>query len=104
MPIRYKAEYFEFPKHLDLPVSKELPANFTVRESIFGSWEAWNAESLLPELEFMTNCHHCGGWVPGKAHEHRVNDLDGSRLCGRRGVEYFCPRCGKEIHFSGMMS
>lgn len=40
----------------------------------------------------------------GQAHEHRVNDLDGSRLCGRRGTEYYCPRCGKEIHFSGMMS
>lgn len=118
MPIRYKAEHFDFPKHLELPVFQELPATFTVRGSIFGSWEAWNGEHRLdeyrkkreeiarslPELAFMTNCHHCGGWVPGQAHQHRVNDLDGSRLCGRRGTEYYCPRCGKEIHFSGMMS
>jgi hypothetical protein len=99
MPIRYKAEHFEFPKRMELPVVKELPSEFERR---FYKHEAC---TRYPEsLKFMTNCHHCGGWVPGQAHEHRVNTLDGSRLCGRKGTEYYCPRCGKEIHFSGMMS
>lgn len=109
MPIRYLAEHFEFPKNMDLPVYKELPQGFEVR-SLFGDWEAWNRidlstpGKLKDELRILTKCHHCGGWVEGRAHEHRINNLDGSRLCGRRGTEYYCPRCAKEIHFEGLMS
>lgn len=106
MPIRYNAEYFEFPKNMSLSVHKELPEGFEVR-SIFGDWEAWKVstrDNPGGKLLFLTKCHHCGGWVEGRAHEHRIDNLDGSRLCGRRGKEYYCPRCAKEIHFSGMMS
>jgi hypothetical protein len=110
MPIRYKAEHFDFPKHLDTPVYKELPEGFEDRTIGIGPKEAWTRFKvpLHPgapdDLRFLTFCRHCGGWVPGSAYEHRVNTLDGSRLCGRRGVEYYCPRCAKEIYFSGMMS
>ena len=107
MPIRYKAEHFEYPKRLELPVVKELTDNFEV-VSIFGSFEARTKLDLTKRgggpMEFMTKCHHCGGWVPGRAHEHHVNNLDGQRLCGRKGTEFYCPRCGQEVHFSGMMS
>lgn len=106
MPIRYKAEYFEFPKRMELPVLKELPPEFELCFS--SSFEAWTRLQFLDgkadKLRFMTACHYCGGWVEGKPYEHRVNTLDGSRLCGRKGTEYYCPRCAKEIHFSGMMS
>lgn len=107
MPIRYRPEHFEFPKNMSLPVFKELPEGFEIR-SFFGEWEAWNRPNFQnpskEKLRILTKCHHCGGWVEGRAHKHHVNNLDGSRLCGRRGTEYYCPRCANEIHFSGMMS
>lgn len=107
MPIRYIAEHFEFPQNMSLPVFKELPHGFEIR-SIFGEWEARSridpTKPQHDDLRFMTKCHHCGGWVDGRAHEHKINNLDGSRLCGRRGTEYYCPRCAKEIRFEGMMS
>lgn len=113
MPIRYKAEYFEFPKNPELPVFKEVPDGFEERPYFLGPKTAWTKiarhsdGSVMrpqPKLRILTFCHHCAGWVEGEAHENMVNDLDGSRLCGRKGTEFWCPRCGKEICFCGMMS
>lgn len=111
MPIRYHAEYFDFPQDMDLPVHKELPPEFEA--SPLWPWEArtkLNRDAQgkvirpIPELLFMTKCWHCEGWVPGKPREHDINNLDGRGRCGRRGTEYYCPRCAKEVHFSGIMS
>lgn len=105
MPFHTRHEYFEFPKRMELPVLKELPQEFEVR-AFLHSFEAWTKIDVIKKdkLRFMTLCKACGGWVEGQAHQHQVNDLDGSRLCGRKGVEFYCPRCAKQIHFEGVMS
>lgn len=106
MPIRYIPEHFDFPQRLGLPVLKELPPEFE-EHSFLGPKTAWTKLDLNRKsvgLRMMVLCHHCGGWIPGRAHEHHINNLDGSRLCGRKGTEYYCPRCAKEICFSGVMS
>lgn len=107
MPLKIRYEHFEFPKHLELPVLAELPEDFEIR-SVFHSFkEAWTKLNLnggKDDLRFMTHCRHCGGWVPGRAHEHHVNTLDGHRLAWRKGTEFYCPRCANEIAFEGIMS
>jgi hypothetical protein len=47
-------------------------------------------------------CHWCEGWIEGRANQSGVNTL--GPLSGRRGTEYNCRRCGREIGFAGMMS
>jgi hypothetical protein len=107
MPIRTRYEHFEFPKNLDLPVHKELPEDFEKRELFLGPAIAWLKLSIRERSDrvtFMYHCRHCEGWIPGEPYEHEINNLDSSRLCGRRGTEYYCRRCAEQIYFSGMMS
>lgn len=113
MPIRQISEYFEFPKDPNLPLFKELPEGFEVKGSFMGPSTAWTKIARHPDGSFMrpqpkmrvlTYCPHCAGWVEDEAHENMVNDLGGSRLCGRKGTEFWCARCGEMICFSGMMS
>ena len=113
MPIRTRYEHFEFPKDLNLEVFKELPEGFEQKGWLLGPKTAWTVmqrnedgspSPIQQPFREMTYCQHCEGWIEARPHEHQINNLDGSRLCGRKGTEYYCARCAQEIHFSGMMS
>jgi len=101
MPFRPRYEHFEFPKLLDLPVFKEPPEG--AEEGFSMGFKSLRSRHPKPFRSWHF-CHHCAGWIEGEPHENRVNTLDGSRLSGRRGTEFFCRRCAKEIGFSGLMS
>lgn len=99
MPIRNKYEHFEYPKRMDLAVLKEQPEGLDMH--FFGPKTVW---SKGPPLKNWFYCPYCQGWIEGKPHENEINNLDGRRLCGRKGTEFYCIRCAREICFSGMMS
>lgn len=94
------------PKDEGLTVHESLPplVGELAYTSVLGQpRQAWGAtaDGAPRVLHF---CQHCNGWIEGTATQYSVNTLDSSRLAGRRGTEYYCRRCGREIAFSGMMS
>jgi hypothetical protein len=95
MPWKY--EWFDAPKNPDLPVQKQLPPGARQWHFLY----EFQAIDPAGEVHHWTLCKHCEGWIPAKVNEYPVNTLDDNRKTGRKGTEYYCPRCGKEIHFSG---
>lgn len=88
------------PKNKSLPVLKELPPG---QQRVQDSWLG-GAKTGYVNGEPYHWCDRCGGWIEGEANEYSVNTLNSSMLCGRRGKEYYCRRCGEEIGFMGMRS
>jgi len=101
MPFRTKAEYFEYPQRPELSVLKELPES--AENGFTFGYKSQRTRHPEPFRQWFF-CHHCGGWIEGEPHENEVNNLDGRRLAGRRGTEFYCIRCARQIGFSGMMS
>jgi hypothetical protein len=101
MPFRTKEECFEYPKRLDLPVLKEPPEG--VEEGLSFGHKSLRTRYPAPFKQWFY-CQHCEGWIEGEPHENEVNNLDGRRLAGRKGTEFWCIRCARQIGFSGMMS
>jgi len=100
----YRQSWFDAPKNMSLTVHKELPIG--IHESN-GGWINNLREAAgynLDEHKTFHFCSHCGGWIEGHANEYSVNTLNSSQLSGRKGIEYFCCRCGEQIAFNGMMS
>jgi len=86
---------------MDLPVLKDPPEGS--EEGFSFGYKSRRTRHPNP-FHWWYFCHHCQGWIEGQPHENEVNNLDGRRLAGRKGTEFFCIRCAEEIGFSGMMS
>lgn len=57
---------------------------------------------LKDGVRWFYYCNHCKGWIEGHEIMHNVSEPFGG-LCGRRGTEKICIRCGTR-EFSGMIS
>lgn len=99
----YYMHYEPPPTNMGMKVHKELPVGVRERERLLSHLR--EADGIVNDawLEFHF-CPDCDGWIEGHAQEFKVNTLDGGRLSGRRGTEYFCRRCGYQIAFMGIMS
>lgn len=75
----YQNVWIDPPYDMSLPVHKEAPDDVS-----------------------SDYCEYCGGWVAGGAFRYHENTLD--IRSGRRGVVFYCRRCGKEIDFIGVVS
>jgi hypothetical protein len=91
----WRETWYDAPRDLTLPILPELPAG--VEEFIFA-----NPRQAFGAGKPWTFCPSCKGWVEGRPYTSRVDNL--GPLCGRRGTEYHCPRCGEQIAFVGMVS
>lgn len=99
----YVQHYVPAPKNMDLKVYPDLPGGY-VEERIWlihGYREARKSGSF----DTMYFCDlDCKGWIEGEPNDYPVNTLEPEHLAGRRGREYFCRRCGRQIAFIGLMS
>lgn len=102
MPLRVRYEHFDAPKNPSLPVLKDKPDGRDY--GIFGPPQIWSDHTKGHPIKHWYECYRCGGWIEGMPFEHNVNTLDPAHLAGRRGTEFYCIRCGEEIHFSGLVS
>lgn len=90
------------PNNMNLPVLVDLPEDFRKIEMFS---EVKEADGYIDgKYTVFYYCMFCKGWIEGHANEYHVDDLHAHVLAGRRGFEYYCKRCGKEIAFSGVMS
>lgn len=85
------------PKDPKLVVLKELPPG-KVRE------RDWGVREAFVDGNPYHYCDCCKGWIEGSASEYAVNTLNPGMLSGKRGREFYCKRCGKEIEFIGARS
>lgn len=99
----YKLVHFDAPKDMTLPVFSSLPEGFVEERDVLLTVNRIAQNGMFPR-SFMYHCHWCDGWIQGEPNEFKVNTLESEHLAGRRGIEYYCCRCGREIGFSGMMS
>jgi hypothetical protein len=95
--VPYKQVWFDPPSDSSIPVLAELPEG--VREFMPGMVDPPEASG---NRQRYYKCRYCKGWIPGIPRDYQVNTL--APLSGRKGVETYCIRCGKEISFCGMMS
>lgn len=90
------------PSDMSLPVLEELPDGVAERYRFHEPKEAFGVINGEPCPYHY--CKHCGGWIPGYPNHYKVNTLDSYSLSGRRGDEWYCVRCGRQIGFSGAVS
>jgi hypothetical protein len=104
----YREVWYPAPTNESLPVLSELPTGYEEDRWRMGARQATARFGLDGHPHFEAKprayhyCHRCGGWVPGEPYTSEVSNL--GPLSGRKGTEYYCRRCGKEIGFVGMVS
>ena len=102
----WRSEYYPVPITPGLPVLTEAEATALAAGGP-GGVRIWGLGFGQPK-EIRGNgvsyyeCRHCGGFVPRHPHKSRVDTL--VPLSGRRGIEWYCVRCGNKLRFMGMMS
>lgn len=102
----WKQVYEPAPKDMSLKVwrENELPDGTIIEtEDLFRNFRAANLW-LDDQLQHWYECRHCGGFIEGHYNQYEVNTLNSYRLSGRKGIEYYCRRCGEQIAFNGWMS
>ena len=100
----YKSTWYDPPTNKALTVTKELPEG--IKETGL-PWHRNRKEAtgiVGNEYKRYCYCPECGGWIEGRYYTAPVNTLDPRHLAGRRGTEYYCPCCGYEVDFDGMVS
>lgn len=96
----------EYKRNMTLPILESLPEWAHESTRYFGRLrEARGRERYMPDpsaLRHFVFCHMCKGWIEGQPHEREHNDL--GILSGRKGTSYYCPRCGWELDFNGIIA
>jgi hypothetical protein len=92
----YIQQWIPAPIDKSIPVLEEMPEG--AREFSTGlSYRICHVKGI--EYHY---CPECKGWIEGSPNEFKVDTL--APLVGRRGIEYYCKRCGYELAFIGIMS
>jgi hypothetical protein len=91
----YEMRWVPVPKDETLEVHQEIPQGLM-------DWGYHRAGFVNGQYFQFHECKKCGGWITGRPAEYRIDTL--GPLCGRKGIEYYCRRCGYQIGFDGWMS
>jgi hypothetical protein len=112
----YRQIWVEPDKNPRLESWEELPKGYVESSIRLGGYR--NASKVmeievleaLREMPFML--YYCEGdtiqdlpgcgWVEGRPNEYKINTL--GPLSGRRGVEFYCAKCGAKMGFRGAIS
>lgn len=102
----HRMVWYDAPHDENLPVLQELPEGIQ-EDQFMARWHPNRREArgrINDAYKTYVYCRRCGGWIEGKYYTSRVNTLNSRQLAGRQGTEYYCPRCGEQVDFEGIMS
>ena len=99
----YRMVYEPAPKNMELLVYPDLPKEYAEQPHWLTIPFRWARHTETYEEMYFCD-HDCKGWIEGNPNKYHVNTLEPEHLAGRRGEEFYCRRCGRQIAFVGLMS